>query len=55
MFIEQKHPVAGLIKMIGSPLKLSRTPVSVRHHPPEIGEHNEDILSISQKNYELFK
>ena len=49
MFIEQKHPVAGLIKMIGSPLKLSRTPVSVRHHPPEIGEHNEDILSISQK------
>lgn len=44
MFIEAEHPVAGTIKMIGSPLKLSRTPVSVRHHPPEVGEHNEEIL-----------
>ncbi len=44
MFIEAEHPVAGTIKMIGSPLKLSRTPVTVRHHPPEVGEHNEEIL-----------
>lgn len=44
MFVEAEHPVAGVVKMIGSPLKLSRTPVTVRHHPPVVGEHNEEIL-----------
>src|SRR5699024_2460710 len=44
MFIEAEHPIAGNIKMIGSPLKLSRTPVSYRQHPPIKGEHNDKIL-----------
>ena len=44
MFISMEHPVAGEINMIGSPLKLSRTPVSYRHYPPMIGEHNNDIF-----------
>ncbi|MBK3495508.1 CoA transferase [Viridibacillus sp. YIM B01967] len=44
MFISYDHPTAGPIKMIGSPLKLSRTPVTVRHHPPNHGEHNDEIL-----------
>lgn len=44
MFIEHDHPVAGTIRMIGSPLKLSRTPVSVRYHPPEVGEHHDEIF-----------
>ncbi|GAB3042695.1 CaiB/BaiF CoA transferase family protein [Virgibacillus ainsalahensis] len=44
MFIDATHPTAGSIKMIGNPLKLSRTPVQVRHHPPDAGEHNEEIL-----------
>ncbi|RKQ31365.1 CaiB/BaiF CoA transferase family protein [Oceanobacillus halophilus] len=42
MFIDYDHPTAGPIKMIGSPLKLSRTPVTVRHHPPNAGEHNNE-------------
>ncbi|WP_449354316.1 CaiB/BaiF CoA transferase family protein [Virgibacillus natechei] len=45
MFIDYQHPTAGAIKMIGSPLKLSRTPVTVRHHPPDAGEHNEAIIT----------
>lgn len=45
MFIEHEHPVAGTIKMINSPLKLSRTPVDVRQHPPEPGEHNDEIIN----------
>lgn len=51
MFIDDEHPTAGSIKMIGSPLKLSRTPVTVRHHPPDPGEHNDEIrkhLGISK-------
>ncbi|MCZ2257385.1 CaiB/BaiF CoA transferase family protein [Sporosarcina sp. G11-34] len=45
MFITQEHPTAGPIKMIGSPLKLSRTPVQMKYHPPNPGEHNDEILS----------
>ncbi|MBY7142722.1 CoA transferase [Virgibacillus sp. NKC19-3] len=45
MFIDYQHPTAGAIKMIGSPLKLTRTPVTIRHHPPDAGEHNEDIIT----------
>lgn len=44
MFINYEHPTAGEIKMIGSPLKLSRTPVAMRSHPPDAGEHNEEVL-----------
>ncbi|WP_342513358.1 CoA transferase [Sporosarcina sp. FSL K6-1522] len=51
MFLTHEHPTAGTIKMIGSPLKLSRTPVEVKHHPPNPGEHNEEILgNLYEKN-----
>ncbi|MGM8363883.1 CaiB/BaiF CoA transferase family protein [Virgibacillus sp. W0181] len=49
MLIDYEHPDAGPIKMIGSPLKLSRTPTTVRHHPPNPGEHNKEILSNFKK------
>lgn len=44
MFITHEHPTAGMIKMIGSPLKLSRTPIQIKHHPPNPGEHQEEIM-----------
>jgi crotonobetainyl-CoA:carnitine CoA-transferase CaiB-like acyl-CoA transferase len=44
MVVEMAHPTAKKIKMVGSPLKLSRTPVEMRRHPPLYGEHTEDIL-----------
>ncbi|CDQ42045.1 MULTISPECIES: CaiB/BaiF CoA transferase family protein [Virgibacillus] len=50
MFIDLSHPTAGIINMIGSPLKLSRTPVSYRHHPPDPGEHNQAILNENPTN-----
>lgn len=43
MFIEMNQPTAGRIKMIGSPIKLSRTPVTYRFHPPDPGEHNNEV------------
>lgn len=49
MFVSVEHPVAGEIELIGSPLKLSRTPVEMRHHPPEIGEHNEEFFIQNKK------
>src|SRR5699024_3807389 len=44
MFLTAEHSTAGEIKMIGSPIKLSRTPVSLREAPSHLGEHNEEIL-----------
>lgn len=44
MFVTAEHSTAGEINMIGSPIKLSRTPVTLREAPPHLGEHNEEIL-----------
>jgi len=33
----------GAYRGVGSPIKLSRTPASLRRLPPDLGEHNEEI------------
>ena len=46
MEIEMQHPAAGdlPVKLIGSPIKMSETPVSYRRPPPMLGEHTDEIL-----------
>jgi crotonobetainyl-CoA:carnitine CoA-transferase CaiB-like acyl-CoA transferase len=46
MEIEMAHPAAGgeNVKMIGSPIKMSATPVSYRRTPPMLGEHTDEVL-----------
>jgi len=46
MKIEMAHPATGSrpIKMVGSPFKLSDTPVEYRHAPPLLGQHTDDVL-----------
>ncbi len=44
MVLEVNHPTAKKIKLVGSPLKLSRTPATLRRHPPLHGEHTIEIL-----------
>ena len=50
MIREIDHPVAGRMKVIGSPINLSDTPVEVRTPAPLLGQHNADILK-SVLNY----
>lgn len=45
MLVELPHPTAGTVKMAGSPLKLSRTPVRIDAPPPLLGQHTEEVLS----------
>ncbi|WP_085506120.1 CaiB/BaiF CoA transferase family protein [Thalassobacillus devorans] len=45
MALEVEHPTAGSVKLVGSPLKLSRTPVDYKRHPPLPGEHTEEVLT----------
>lgn len=44
MVYEVNHPTVGEIKLVGSPLKLSKTPVKLDQYPPLAGEHTEDVL-----------
>ncbi|MFC1964341.1 CaiB/BaiF CoA transferase family protein [Chloroflexota bacterium] len=42
---EFDHDVLGKIKLVGSPVKLSRTPaIPTRTRAPELGEHTEQVL-----------
>jgi crotonobetainyl-CoA:carnitine CoA-transferase CaiB-like acyl-CoA transferase len=43
MTISMEHP-AGATPLIGSPLKLSGTPVSFRRPPPTLGQHTDEVL-----------
>ncbi|MBS3943167.1 MAG: CoA transferase [Dethiobacter sp.] len=45
MVVEMKHAGAGLIKLVGIPIKLSLTPGEVALPPPMLGEHNLEILN----------
>ncbi|MBU3621582.1 CaiB/BaiF CoA-transferase family protein [Polynucleobacter sp. CS-Odin-A6] len=42
--IEVSHPTAGSMKLVGSPMRLSETPVEVRMAPPTLGQHTQEIL-----------
>jgi crotonobetainyl-CoA:carnitine CoA-transferase CaiB-like acyl-CoA transferase len=44
MFVELEHAVYGLVKITGTPLKLSETPGRVERLAPLPGEHNEEIF-----------
>ncbi len=41
------HPTAGSMKLVASPMRLSKTPVTVRMPPPLLGEHTEEILGAT--------
>ena len=45
MLVEMKHPLKEKLTVIGSPIKLSRTPVEYKKAPPMLGEHTDEILS----------
>jgi crotonobetainyl-CoA:carnitine CoA-transferase CaiB-like acyl-CoA transferase len=45
MVVEVEHPVAGVLRMLGTPLKLSAQPASIRRPPPVLGQHTDEILA----------
>jgi len=42
--INVPHPTAGKMKLVASPMRLSKTPVEVRMAPPTLGQHTDEIL-----------
>lgn len=45
---------AGGIPMLASPLKLSDSPVTVRHAPPELGVHGREILAEAGLDFDHY-
>ncbi len=45
MITQVYHPKAGMLKVVNSPIKLSRTPLKLEKASPELGEHTEEILT----------
>jgi formyl-CoA transferase len=44
MVVETDHPTLGHIRTLGSPIKMSRTPVIVGRPAPLLGEHTAEVL-----------
>ena len=44
MQIEMRHPQAGDIPLVASPIRMSDTPVQYRHSPPQLGQHTQSVL-----------
>lgn len=45
MFVDMEHPKAGKLRITGSHLKFSSTPVSFRNPSPLLGQDNEEVYS----------
>jgi formyl-CoA transferase/CoA:oxalate CoA-transferase len=45
MVAELEHAAAGMLKLLGTPMKLSDTPGAVRTPPPLLGEHTDSVLT----------
>jgi crotonobetainyl-CoA:carnitine CoA-transferase CaiB-like acyl-CoA transferase len=45
MLVTMKHPAIGELPLVGSPLKMSDTPIEYRLHPPLMGANTEIILN----------
>jgi crotonobetainyl-CoA:carnitine CoA-transferase CaiB-like acyl-CoA transferase len=44
MLVKMAHPTIGELPLVGSPLKMSDTPVEYRLPPPLMGEHTQEVL-----------
>jgi len=44
MLVEHEHPVAGKVRMVGVPVRLSETPGAIRTPAPLLGQHTDEVL-----------
>ncbi len=44
MLLNMDHPVLGEMTVVSSPVHLSDAPVTIRHTPPRLGEHTDEII-----------
>jgi formyl-CoA transferase len=47
MAVEVEHPVLGHLRTLGTPIKMSATPLNVHRRAPLLGEHTVQVLSAA--------
>jgi crotonobetainyl-CoA:carnitine CoA-transferase CaiB-like acyl-CoA transferase len=47
MVREIEHPVAGVLKTLRNPIRLSETPINDYAPPPLVGQHTDQILAAA--------
>jgi formyl-CoA transferase len=45
MLVEIDHPYHGRIGLVGCPVHLSEAPLVIRHLPPRLGQHTDEVLA----------
>ncbi len=45
MIVEVDHPTRGRVKTLGSPIKMSATPMTIGRGAPRLGEHTREVLA----------
>lgn len=45
MLLDFDHPVLGPLRVVGSPVHLSEAPLKLRHAPPRLGEHTDEVIA----------
>ncbi len=43
MLVELEHPTIGTMRQVGLPIKLGRTPATLRYPPPLLGQHTREV------------
>jgi len=49
MIVELEHPLLGLVRSIGFPVRFASHGPTYRRHPPRLGEHNAEIRAQLQR------
>jgi formyl-CoA transferase len=45
MTVEVEHPTLGTLRTLGTPIKMSETPLDPKRRAPLLGEHTDDVLA----------
>lgn len=44
MLVDLDHPILGKLTLVGSPVHLSEAPLVIRHAPPRLGQHTDEVI-----------
>lgn len=48
MIVELEHPLIGVVKSIGVPIRFAENGPTYRRYPPRLGEHNDEIRALAE-------
>ena len=44
MTVDVEHPTLGTLRTLGTPIKMSETPLNPKRRGPLLGEHTDEVL-----------